>query len=261
MSGVTINFHINGSSVAAAPIEPREPEALPVVAETAAPFAVPEGAFEGLLSGDEITIADDDETDSERAAWMAKRSGKITCSRFGDLMASGRKKDDVFSAAGYAYLRLKIAERLGSYHTVSAASMAWGNDNEAEAIQRYSSRQDVSVESAPFTFFELNEDIGGTPDGLIGNDGCLEVKCPFNPAVHINTLLTNTIPSDYQWQVIGHLLVTGRKWCDFVSFDPRIIGPKKLFVKRYERDEKEIETLLTRLTLGVEWIKETMAKM
>jgi hypothetical protein len=202
-----------------------------------------------------------DPVEAKREEWLKKRLGKITCSRFPDLMSSGRSKDEVFSQTGKAYLRRIVAERLGSWYSVSAKAMDWGNDNENKAICAYAARNTCFVDDRPFQFFDYSEDIGGTPDGLVGEDGCVEVKCPFDPAVHINTILTKQVPKDYEWQVIGHLLVTKRKWCDFISFDPRIEGRNGLFVVRVEREEPRIGELAKRLELAVAEIKEMMYRI
>ena len=193
-----------------------------------------------------------DPLEQEREEWFAKRSGRITCSNFGKLIGEGRGKNDVFTQTGMAYLRLKVAERLGSWHSVSARSMQWGTDNEAAAIAAYAERTGFEVDSRPFQFFELGDDLGGTPDGLIGADGTLEGKCPYDPSVHINTLITRLIPNDYVWQVHGHLLVTGRQWCDFVSFDPRIKDDCRLVIIRQERDQAKLDFLASRLALAVD---------
>jgi hypothetical protein len=202
-----------------------------------------------------------DPVEAKREEWLCKRLGKITCSRFPDLMSSGRAKDEVFSQTGKDYLRLLVAERLGSSYSVSARAMEWGNENEPKAILAYANRFCVFVDNTPFRYFAYNDDIGGTPDGLVGNDGCIEVKCPFNPSVHVNTLLTNQVPKDYEWQVVGHLLVTGRSWCDFISCDPRMDGPHKLCVIRVERSEPRIEELKKRLILAVEEIEKMMKQI
>jgi hypothetical protein len=212
---------------------------------------------------DEMELGEEvlDPVEVKRDEWLRKRLGKITCSRFGDLMGSGRSKDALFSQTGYSYLRRIVAERLGSWYSVSAKSMDWGNENESKAIAEYANRFEWDVDSTPFQYFEFTDDIGGTPDGLVGGSGCLEVKCPFDPAVHVNTLLTKEVPSDYEWQVVGHLLVTGRDWCNFISFDPRMEGKHRLCVIRVERSEARIELLKKRLEVAVGVVKEMVSKI
>jgi hypothetical protein len=212
---------------------------------------------------DELELGEEvlDPVEVKRDEWLRKRLGKITCSKFGDLMGSGRSKDALFTTAGYTYLRRIVAERFGSWYSVSAKSMDWGNENESKAIAEYANRFEWDVDSTPFQYFAYDDDIGGTPDGLVGGSGCIEVKCPFDPAVHVNTLLTKEVPSDYEWQVVGHLLVTGRDWCDFISFDPRMEGKHRLCVIRVERSEARIELLKKRLEVAVGVVKEMVERI
>jgi predicted phage-related endonuclease len=86
------------------------------------------------------------------------------------------------------------------------------------------------------------EAAGASPDGLVGDDGVLEIKCP-NTATHIDTLLTQVVPSKYLTQIAWQLACTGRKWADFVSFDPRLPTELQLFVKRVPRDDAYIQML------------------
>lgn len=212
---------------------------------------------------DEMEVGEEvlDPFEVKREEWLRKRLGKITCSKFGDLMGSGRSKEALFSQTGYSYLRRIVAERLGSWYSVSARAMDWGNENESKAIAEYAKRFEWDVDNTPFQYFAYTDDIGGTPDGLVGGSGCVEVKCPFDPAVHVNTLLTKEVPSEYEWQVVGHLLVTGRDWCDFISFDPRIEGKHKLCVVRVERNEVRIEMLRKRLEVAVEEVVKMMERI
>lgn len=197
-----------------------------------------------------------DPKEAAREAWLERRRGKITGSHFGDLIGSGRGKDEVFTQTGLTYLRRVAAERFGSYYVTSAKSMEWGTENEAEAIAEYIKVNGVPVNSAPFQFFEYTQEIGCTPDGIVSPGGCIEVKCPYDPAVHVNTLLTQKVPKDYEWQVIGHLLCTGSDWCDFISFDPRMDGPTRLCVIRVERDETLIQFLTERLQMAADTVNQ-----
>lgn len=202
-----------------------------------------------------------DPVEAAMEAWLELRRGKITGSHFGDLMSIGRGKDEVFSQTGLTYLRRVAAERFGSYYSVSARAMDWGTENEAAAIAEYSATRFVNVNAERFQFFQYTSAIGCTPDGIVGEDGCIEVKCPFDPAVHVNTLLTQKVPKDYEWQVIGHLLCTGRQWCDFISFDPRMCRPQRLVVIRVERDATLLAYLHDRLAMAVDTLNEFCLRM
>lgn len=202
-----------------------------------------------------------DPKEAAREAWLERRRGKITGSHFGDLMGTGRGKDEIFTQTGLTYLRRVAAERFGSYYITSAKSMEWGTENESAAIAEYAELRGVAVNAEPFQFYEYTSAVGCTPDGIVEQDGCIEVKCPYDPAVHVNTLLTQKVPKDYEWQVIGHLLCTGRQWCDFISYDPRMWRPQRLVVIRVERDAGLLEFLHSRLSLAVDTVNDYVMRM
>jgi hypothetical protein len=197
-----------------------------------------------------------DPKEAAREAWLERRRGKITGSHFGELMSVGRGKDEVFSQTGLTYLRRVAAERFGSFYQTSARSMEWGTENEAQAVGEYSLTTGDHVNSDPFQFFEYTSAVGCTPDGLVDDVGCIEVKCPYDPAVHVNTLLTGKVPKEYEWQVLGHLLCTGRQWCDFISFDPRMERAQRLFVIRTYRDASLLSFLHDRIAMAVDTVNE-----
>lgn len=119
-------------------------------------------------------------------------------------------------------------------------AMQFGIDNEPVARLAYELETGNTVEEA---FFEqLDDDIGASPDGYVREDGLIEIKCP-NTATHIDTLRSQKVPNQYFVQIQGQLLCTGRDWCDFVSFDPRLPDNAQLFIKRVNRDETFIKEL------------------
>jgi hypothetical protein len=199
--------------------------------------------------------------EAKRNEWLELRSGKITCSKFGDLIGTGRTKDSVFTQAGMTYLKRLVAERLGSWYVVSAKSLEWGTENEQDAISIYRKFTGFDVSSEPYTYIAFDDDIGGTPDGIVWGpeSGCIEVKCPYDPAVHVNTMLTRQVPEEYYWQCVGHMLVTGGKWCDFISYDPRIAEKYRLVIVRVNRDSDEIARLRARLCLAVDTITSMLS--
>jgi hypothetical protein len=192
--------------------------------------------------------------------WRKLRIGRITSSRFGDLMKSGRKKDDLWSAAGLSYLDSLICERLGGQlPEITGVALDWGNKNEARALEEYTTRVEHTVTPNPFTYFSYTPDIGGTPDAFASTDGCVECKCPYNGARHIRTLRTGTVPDEYIWQVHGHMLVADKQWCDFISYDPRLKNPQaRLAIVTVERDSKKLTELTGKLHAAVEYIEETI---
>jgi len=123
----------------------------------------------------------------------------------------------------------------------TSKEMQWGLDHEAEAREIYSVINEVEVlESALVDHPTLKA--GASPDGLVGEDGLIEIKCP-NSATHIQTLISGKAPSKYIPQMQGQMWITGRQWCDFVSFDPRLDDKNAIFITRVERDRDYIKRL------------------
>lgn len=181
--------------------------------------------------------------------WFQARLGKATASKFNDIMKGPR-------LAGWKNYRAELAaQRLTGKieEGFTSAPMQWGIDNEPLARLHYTLRSRNTVESCGF--FEHEEiAAGASPDGLIGEDGTLEIKCP-NTATHIATLRTGKVPFEYVSQVQGQLWITGRKWADFVSFDPRLPENANLIIVHVERDEtyiKELDALVRAFLLEVE---------
>ncbi len=174
--------------------------------------------------------------------WHEARLGRATASRFKDIMTSIRSGE---SAAVKNYRSELTAERLTGQReeTFTSSPMAWGTETEPVARLRYELTTGNDVEECGF-FAHPDIMAGASPDGLIGEDGIIEIKCP-NTATHIETLRKRAIPSQYYWQVMGQLWMTDRKWCDFVSFDPRMPENAQFFTVRIERDEEKIKQLET----------------
>jgi len=197
--------------------------------------------------------------DQRSTEWFAARLGRATGSRFNDIMARTRSG---YSASHKNYAAELVVERLtgAKEDNYTSAPMQWGIDNEPVASLQYmlESGNDVTE-----TGFWIHDDImaGASPDGLIGEDGLLEIKCP-NTATHLDTLIKKSLPRQYQAQVQGQMWITGRKWCDFVSFDPRLTGNAQMFTIRVERDEiyiaelqEEVELFLEEVADLVEFVK------
>ena len=179
-----------------------------------------------------------DQMDQGSEAWIAIRLGKVTASRVADVIARTKTGP---SASRANYMAELVAERLTGARgeTFTNAAMAWGADNEPEARLAYEFRTDASVEQVGFIPHPSIEMSGASPDGLVLTDGLVEIKCP-NTATHIETLLTGVIPGKYETQMLWQMACTGRAWCDFASFDPRLPEEMRLFVTRFARDDKRI---------------------
>jgi putative phage-type endonuclease len=173
--------------------------------------------------------------------WFAIRLGKVTASRVADVVA---KTKSGFSTSRANYMAELIAERLTGETAPSFtnAAMQWGTEKEPDARAAYEFRTDSEVAQVGFIIHPQIADSGASPDGLVGADGMAEFKCP-NTATHIETLLTKAVPGKYVTQMQWQMACAGRKWCDFVSFDPRMPEAMRLFIQRIERDDKVIADL------------------
>jgi len=190
--------------------------------------------------------------------WKRARLGKITGSRFKDVMTKGRA-GDVFGKVASGYAIDILCERLTKepQDEIKAKQLEWGKLHEASARLEYFMATSHHVENVGFAISGEYPDVGASVDGLVGDDGCLEIKCPFNSKIHLLNLQSSVVPSDYIWQVQGGPWVTQRKWCDFVSYDPRMPEDYRLSIIRVNRDEKLIAQLEERIVLFRNLIKET----
>jgi putative phage-type endonuclease len=173
--------------------------------------------------------------------WKALRLGKVTASRVADVVA--RTKTG-YGASRANYMAQLIAERLTgtAAESYTNAAMQHGTETEPEARAAYEFYQGVTVKEVAFVPHPKIDQAGCSPDGLVGDDGLTEIKCP-NTATHLETLLGQAVPSKYDAQMQFQMACTGRKWCDFVSYDPRMPENMRLFIKRVPRDDKRITEL------------------
>lgn len=173
--------------------------------------------------------------------WFEQRRGKVTASRIADLMA---KTKSGYSTSRQNYLMQLLCERLTGKieEGYKSAAMQRGNDLEAEARNWYQLETGESVEEVSFIDHPKINFAGASPDGLVGAEGLIEIKCP-NTATHIETLRKKEPIDRYYKQMQWQMAVTGRKWCDFVSFDNRLPDNLAYFCKRIPRDEAVIQEI------------------
>lgn len=183
--------------------------------------------------------------------WFEARLGFVTASNFHKVL---NKK----TGRG-AYMHKLAAERLTGFREASYKNdiMEYGNETEAEARRYYEIACDRKVEQVGFVM--RDEDVGASPDGLVGEEGFIEIKCPLS-STHIETILSDKMPTKYIPQVQGLLWVTGRMWCNFISFDPKVLS-RPMFLLRIERDEKYIDSLTGAVERFIEELKETVDKI
>lgn len=191
--------------------------------------------------------------------WFNERLGKVTASRVADVIA---KTKTGWGSSRANYAAQLVAERLTGKVTDSYrnAAMDWGIMTEPDARVAYEFLTDATVEQVGFVPHPTIAMSGASPDGLIGNDGLVEIKCP-NTATHIETLLGQSVPGKYITQMQWQMACTGRKWCDFVSFDSRMPESMRLFVKRIERDTTAVRDLETSVSEFLAEIDETVSRL
>ena len=188
--------------------------------------------------------------------WFAARLGNVTASRVADVIA---KTKSGYSASRENYMAQLICERMTNTvaESYSNAAMQWGTETEPLARAAYESYADVLVDEVGYIPHPIIERAGASPDGLVGLDGQIEIKCP-NTATHIDTLISDQVPTKYFTQMQWQMACTRRAWCDFVSFDPRLPNGLQLFVKRVEYDAKYAEMLAVEV---VKFLAELDAKI
>lgn len=191
--------------------------------------------------------------------WFASRLGKVTASRVADIVA---KTKSGYSTSRANYMAQLVVERLTGvkFETFTNAAMEWGTQTEPLARSAYEAKNDVMVDETGLVDHPSIAMSGASPDGLVGDDGLIEIKCP-NTATHIDTVLSGEADKRYICQMQWQLAVTGRKWCDFVSYDPRMPDNLKLFVKRVERDDELIKELEAEVVKFLQELDEKVDKL
>ena len=172
--------------------------------------------------------------------WFSARLGKVTASRVADVLAKIKSGE---SASRKNYKMELVVQRLTGKagESFTNAAMEWGTEQEPFARMAYEAHTGTFVKEEGFVDHPTIEGFGCSPDGIVG-EGLIEIKAP-NTANHIETVLEKKAPSKYIPQMQCQMAVTGAKWCDFVSFDPRVPEDLQLFVVRVERDQEYIDSM------------------
>jgi putative phage-type endonuclease len=182
------------------------------------------------------------EVEQQSDAWLKCRIGRVTASRMGDVLAMLKRGGE--SAVRRNYRNEIVTELLTGRASDNYVSpeMLFGIEQEPYARAAYEMERDVMVDQGQFALHDRIPRWGASPDGYVGDDGLIEIKCPAT-TTHIGYLLAGTVPEDYQPQMLAQMACTGRLWCDFVSFDPRVPERLQLFIRRFLRDESRIEEM------------------
>lgn len=191
--------------------------------------------------------------------WHQDRLGKVTASRIADVMMKS-------TTAGYQnYLAQLVCERLTGQPTEGfvSAAMQHGTETEPQARAMYELATGVDVEQVGFIDHPAMEGSGASPDGLVGANGLVEIKCP-QPATHIKTLTGAKIDRKYLLQMQWQMACTGRTWCDFVSFSPDLTAELQMHVCRVEADAeliREIDDAVRSFLVAVRELTERLTNL
>lgn len=176
------------------------------------------------------------------AEWLDLRRGKITGSRICDVMDQLKKGGEGASRRNY---RIElIAERLSgrTEDHYTSPEMLWGTELEPFARAAYEMGTGLDVDQQGFILHPTFDYAGSSPDGLVGKDGCIEIKCP-KTTTHIKWFLAGGVPEEHQDQCLWTMLCGEREWCDFISYDPRLPDGLRMSTVRIFRDEERIKRI------------------
>ncbi len=178
--------------------------------------------------------------------WLRLRLGSLTATAVQPLFAK-RKAGEFVSKGGVTLLKKKFKEiQTGSLgENITGDAIDWGHSNEPKALKRFEEITGCRVDTVGFV--EWADYIASSPDGLIGDTELLEIKCPFNPAVHLGYIEKDDAPRNYKMQMLHQLITTDRKACWFMSFDPRELSESmQVFMKCYTVEDLLAVFKLTR---------------
>lgn len=191
--------------------------------------------------------------------WHLQRLGKVTASRIADVLSKGKSGE---SASRKNYRTELLVQRLTGLpgESFTSAAMEWGTQTEPMARIAYEAEMGRFVNQVAFLDHPTIANYGCSPDGLIDKDGLIEIKCP-NSSTHIDWMLDGKPPTKHIPQMQCQMAVTGRQWCDFVSFDPRLPDDLRLFVVRLERDQEYIEAMEAEVQKFLSEVNEMFIKL
>jgi len=183
------------------------------------------------------------ESDQGTENWLRERAGHATASCFSDILAVS-KRDGTPLKAREDYLMKLVCERLTSEpeQSLNSFALSWGTDAEPFSRKEYELHTGSIVNEVGFKKHPNFPWVGASSDGLVGDKGGIEIKCPYNSSVHLKTIECG-MPEAHIPQVQGQIWVLGLDWIDFVSYDPRMPLSLKIYIQRIHRDQKYIDTL------------------
>lgn len=199
--------------------------------------------LENLLVRAGVPAVSPEQVAQRSADWHALRAGRFTGSKFADLMARSKKDGKPLKARENLIWRVVVERMTGrAADSIDGYALAWGRECEDYGLAAVEIETGETIERAGFLIHPKLTYAGISPDGLIGTDGGLELKCPKDSEVHLIRFLDG-MPEEYYAQVQGAMWVTGRKWWLFASYDPRMCESHRLYLQKVERDDAFIARL------------------
>jgi YqaJ-like viral recombinase domain len=179
-------------------------------------------------------------TEQRTPEWLKARTGIPTASNVDCILAKLKRKDG--EAATRANYKTRIVAEILTGRSQENFVSHWmeeGSASEPDAVAAYEICSGVDVEHTGFVLHPNIDRFGASPDGLVGDKGCVEAKCPAS-TTHLSYILADVVPEEYKPQMDAEIVCCEREWCDFISYDWRMPKHLQLFVKRYFRDDKRI---------------------
>jgi putative phage-type endonuclease len=193
------------------------------------------------------------------AEWLASRAGRVTASRISDVMAKIKSGESADRKNYRAQIVAEIMTGKPQESGFTNDAMKWGAENEPFARGAYEVATETLVDQVGLVLHPEIDRAAASPDGLV-SDGLVEIKCP-NTATHLDYLLTGAVPSKYRPQMLWQMACTERKWCDFVSFDPRLPPEFQLFTARLDRDDDAIKAMECEVRKFLDEVDEVIEKL
>ncbi|WP_373237744.1 lambda exonuclease family protein [Cohaesibacter celericrescens] len=197
--------------------------------------------------------------DQGTEAWHTDRLGSVTASRISDMLASTKTG---WGAGRKNYMAQLVCERLTGQReeTFKSPAMERGNEIEDEAARTYAFYHDADVQTVGFIPHPTIPMAGASPDRLVNDDGLIEIKCP-NTATHLETFEGASIKRVYMLQMQFQMACTGRKWCDFVSYDPRLPEHLAMHTRRIPRDQEQIAEIEKETKIFLDEVEAKVASL
>jgi putative phage-type endonuclease len=192
--------------------------------------------------------------------WLSARAGRVTASRIADVLARIKTGEAAARRDYKAQLVAEILTGMPQGDTYINAEMQFGLDTEPIARAAYEAQEGVLVEQVGLVVHPRIERGAASPDGLVGDSGLVEIKCP-KVATHLTYLLDGVVPAKYQPQMLWQMACCEREFCDFASFRPDLPPELQLFVVRFKRDDARIREMEAEVTIFLQEVIALVEKL